>query len=410
MPSDPAKPQTGDPLPERISESTAPKATAALAPPVESVVPPSGPVREGPNLAKPKHGQQSNPLPPAIGSCIKAGSESTPPDAQPHDARNPASESHTPELKSRIALQLPSGVVVVDVKRDYLRDFGVLVPGVASIVVTVVIAILANQINQKQTESLAAQSKAAQVQSQAAQDEVSVKFIEEFQKHLSDLTLPDVKENLTKKTLSAIALAQYGEKALPVLKVSLSAEDDEIREGATVVIVQMLSQVELRDAVISNLQKYFAENNPLLRVGVLDCFVTMNRNLTDTEFHEVRAAIGKYVDPHADYSDKPQERKVLQWATKFLSNWPRRDSRDFLLGVIQNSTSGKDAFEDAINYLPKVTMCAEESSDPQNEVSRQEVLTAVKKISPAVYELLGTNITDAITKLEKREEVHCGQP
>ena len=410
MPSDPAKPQTGEPQADRTSESTASNATAASAPPAESHVPPSGPVQVGPEFAKTEPKPQSNSSPPPVVPRDKAGSGSPPPDAQPDAQRKPAPEPGVDELQPPIVLQLPSGVVQVDVKRDYLRDFGVLIPGVASIVVTVVIAILANQISQKQTESLAAQSTAAQLQSQAAQDEVNVRFIEEFQKHLGDLTLPDVRENLTKKTLSAISLAQYGEKALPVLKVSLSVEDNDIREGATVVIVQMFSQIELRDAVISNLQKYFAENNPSLRVGVLDCYVTMNRSLTDTEFREVRSAIAKYVDPSADYSDKPQERKVLQWATKFLSNWPRGDSQDFLLAVIHNGSSGKDALEDALNYLPKVTMCAKDSSDPQNEASRQKVLAALKSVSPQVYELLGSNVTDAIAKLEKREEVHCGQP
>src|SRR6185312_10226880 len=90
-------------------------------------------------------------------------------------------------------------------------------------------------------------------------------------------------EDLRKKRLTAITLAQYGDRALPALKMSLSVDEPDIREGAAVVVAQMLSDTtlrpmvvapvplntSLRQTVLSKLNEYFDENNTDLRIGVL---------------------------------------------------------------------------------------------------------------------------------------------
>lgn len=273
------------------------------------------------------------------------------------------------------------------------KDYGALLTGIASVAATVVLAILALEINRQQAKSL-------QVQSDAAQEEVNVKFIEEFRKHLSDLTLPEDKQNLTQKTLAAISLAQYGARALPALRMSLAVEDEDIKDGAAVVIVQMLTQTDLRQEVLSKLRDYFDENNSSLRVGVLNCYVTMNRALNEKEFDDAKTKITQYVDPSADYSGKPEEQRVLLEAVNFFSSWPRRNSRDFLLAVARNGTCGDEPREGAINYLPMITISANDLSHLEREASKKEVAGALQQLLPAASDRLKRNITDALAKLQ----------
>lgn len=452
----PTEPKPGEPQTEHLGERVSSNAEAASAPPVASAMPPAQTAHHslpGAGLVEAKANLPLDPLEADSEPQLKAdrslkdddilaagrgdlaspqAAESKPPEAnlslgipvshveaQPGTNRPAKNNTVAPRKLAGGAspaaganpqiqlLQFPGGVAV-DIKRDIPRDFIVVViPAVLSIAVTVILAIVAHRINQQQAKSQEAQSLAAQEQSKAAQEEVNVRFIEEFRKHLGDLTLPEGEENLTKKTLAAITLAQYGERALPALKMSLHVEDKDIREGAAVVLAQMLLDRTLRWAVLSKLGEYFDEPNSSLRLGLLGCYVTINRKLTDAEFKEVSSKITKYVEPSADYTDKPDEKEVLLGAVKFFGNWPRVESKNFLLSVAQNNSSGDDPREGAINYLPKITICAKDLSEFQREESRQEVSTALGALLSQVPERLRKNITEGIAKLQKPREMQC---
>lgn len=274
----------------------------------------------------------------------------------------------------------------------------------ASLGATLAIAYVGYTINKQQVASSLAQSK-------AAEEQVNVTFIDEFSKRVSELVLPDNtgKENLTKKRLAAITLAQYGVRVLPALKMSLSSDDPDIREAAAVVITQMFAdntprtdqEKSLHDTVFAKLQDYFAENNPALRIGVLECYLFMNSRLTDSEREQTRARILQHVNPAANYVNKAEEQRVLLWAVKVFSYWPSNASKDFLLAVATNATCSDEPREAAINYLSAVTKNARDLTPEQRKSVSQDVTRTLESLLPQAPERLRPNILAAIESLQK---------
>jgi hypothetical protein len=322
-------------------------------------------------------------------------------------------------LTDRIGIEIHSPPFPKGFGRGFLRvietlgkDYGALITGLASLVITIIIALLASSISTKQNQILDRQAEAAIAQAKTAEDEINEKFIEEFKNHLNDLTLGSTSENLRKKRLAAITLAQYGERALPALKISLAVNEEDIREGAAVVVAQMLSdksvrgsdpskpQKPLRASVLSKLQDYFDEDNAPLRVGVLECYITINTGLTDDEFEQARKKVSQYVNPWANYANKPEQQRVLLWAVKFFGYWARRSSKDFLLAVTSNTTCGDDAREGALNYLDDVTKGATDINDEERKVIIQEVSKTLQGLIPSASERLRTNLEAAIANLQ----------
>lgn len=403
MPSDTAKSQVGTPPIQGSDESTSPKAGATSAPPVSSDVPPEQQGSESCHPLEVEPEPMSDRSPTTGGPSASAEPMTIPPVVHPSPAGQSAPDPpQVADLKTPVLLQLPSSALTVNIKRDYLRDVGTLLVAIAA----VVIAVLAYMVNRKQAESLDIQSRAADRTAEAATDEANIKFIEEFRKHLVELTLPDdpqkpdYEDNRRKKTLAAITLAQYGKRALPALKMSLTVEDDLIRDSAAVVVVQMLTDKELRATVFSELLKYFDENNVSLRAGVLECLVVLYRDLTPTELGLVKAKLRQHISPDSDYSGKLQEQDVLLRSAKFFGNWPSRDSTHFLLAVAKNHTCGNDPREQAMNYLPSAVKGAKELSREQSEALRATVIADLQRMLPEAPERLKVNLSNAIGDLQ----------
>ena len=283
--------------------------------------------------------------------------------------------------------------------RALARDYGVLIA-------TVVIAYYAHTINKQQIESLRVQAAAQQVQSQAAQDDVQVKFIQEFKNHLGELMPANAEalkpEDLRKKKLAAITLAQYGDRALPPLKMSLSVDDRDIREGAAVVVAQMLAESKLRQTVLSKLKEYFDENNTALRIGVLECYLTINTGLTRAEFEDARTKILQYVNPAADYTNKPEEQRVVLWAVKFFSYWPSIATKDFLLTVARNTSYNDQTHEGALNLLPSVIKDAKDITEDQRQAVTDDTIKTLQDLFPHASEHIQKNITGTIESLKTK--------
>ncbi|HEX2268432.1 MAG TPA: hypothetical protein VHH35_02815 [Pyrinomonadaceae bacterium] len=294
----------------------------------------------------------------------------------------------------------PSGVLPIDIKRDKLRDYGALILAVASLALTGLIAYYAHGINKNQAASM--------------EEEINLRLVDEFKKHLADLTLSEVSEDLTdpdvenkkkqnveirrKKLLASIALAQYGERVLPALKMSLASEDPLVREGAAVVAKRMLGDKQLRQTVFAKLLEYF--DDPSMRLTVLEFFVGLYNGLTDQEVNEASSKFKQHVTPDADYKTKPRhEQDVLLEATKFFANSSSRNSAYFLLAVVKNTTCEDDPREQALNFLPQAVKEAKDFSPDEQGALQKQVIADLEKLLPQASERLQVNIRDAIAEL-----------
>lgn len=302
----------------------------------------------------------------------------------------------------------------IDIKSN-LVDYGGLIVGFLSLAATVAIAVYASLINQKQTKILEVQSNAAItqsnaaiVQAEAATDEVNIRFVEEFRERIRELTLPtdnsndeNYEENFMRKSLAIIALAQYGERVLPALKMALKARDPLLRDSAADVLAHMLSNHKdkpSRVVVFSALLKYFDENDADLRLGILKCFVMMYKELSIEEVTNAKATVKKHILPDADLTDRLNDQKVLIEAAKFFGNYPSSDSTAFLLAIVKNQLSGDGPRTQAINYLPDVVKGAQDLTPEQ----RADVVNELQKLlllsdKPE----LATKISNAISAIKR---------
>lgn len=334
-----------------------------------------------------------------VPDTLLSSREARPDAQQPFDiaAKNPGPDL-VPSDVSKPSIQ--SKPVAIDIKSN-LVDYGGLLISLLSLAATVFIAIFAYEIS-------LSQAKSQETQSAAATDEVNIRFVSEFRERISELSLPEdptkpeYEDNLMRKSLATIALAQYGKRVLPVLNMSLKARDPAIREGATVVLAQMLSNrtdQESREFVFSKLLQYFEEDNSSLRVGILKCFVILYKGLSDTEVDRAKVVFKKHVPPDADLSDKLNEQDVLIEAAKFFGNWPSRDSTLFLLDVVKNQSCKDGPREQAINYLHVVANGARDLSVAERAAVIADLRNAM--LLPGTSELLKTNISNTISAMEK---------
>jgi hypothetical protein len=288
---------------------------------------------------------------------------------------------------------IPSQPFPIDIKPNGI-DYGGLIIGIVSLVVTLYLANLAAGINQSlatsaqaQANAAAAQATAAKAQAAAADDEVNTKFIQEFRERINELSLPtedpddsDYDANLMRKSLATIALAQYGERALPALKMALEAKDSRLRDGAVDVLAQMLSNQDAksREKVFSALMEYFAKGNLFIRVEILKTFIKAFSGLSDTEVKTAKDIFRKHIVPDADVSETRSESELLLIeAAQFFGNSPSCDSAEFLLAIAKNQSCGNGPQEQARNSLRAV---AKNSCDLRPELQEQiEAVLGIKK-------------------------------
>jgi len=277
----------------------------------------------------------------------------------------PTTERSEPTTPTTVVLNpsIQSQPFPVDIKPNFI-DYGGLVIGIVSLLVTFYLAIVAARINQSLATSADAQARAAAAQATAADDDVNTKFIQEFRERIHELSLPtedpddrDYDANLMQKSLATIALAQYGERALPALKMALEAKDSRLRDGAVDVLVQILSNQEAksREKVFSALLEYFAKGNLFMRVEILKTFVKAFSGLSDSDVKTANDIFRKHIIPDADVSETRSESEILLIeAAQFFGNSPSCDSAEFLLAIAKNQSCGNGPREQARNSLRAV--------------------------------------------------------
>src|SRR5262249_7351281 len=118
---------------------------------------------------------------------------------------------------------------------------------IASVIVTFLVGLFGALINNKQanianeqaitakeqSNTARQQSDTAKQQSDTAKQQLRINIIKEFGDSIAKLGTN--KDDLS-RNLEAIKLAQYGQDALPSIKIALGSNDDRVREGVALVV------------------------------------------------------------------------------------------------------------------------------------------------------------------------------
>ena len=274
----------------------------------------------------------------------------------------------------------------------FIKD---VLPPLASVVIAVFVFYYGKKFNDRQATSQEEQTKTQAKQADTAQSELELKILSDFTSSIAQLT-DEGEEREKKQTLAAIRFVQYGEKALPVIKTALGVEENTVRKGASVVVVQMFQSGKIdRKKLLSELKEYFKTQNPYLRRGVLECFVKLEDHLSNEEAFEVVDLLKNYLNPQSDCS-KSEDENVLLEAAVFLGGQASPDSEELLLKIAENRSCTKPRIQ-AIDNLPEVA--AKLGHEQQQAiVARLQLL-----ISDASNSLL-PKITTAIQEIQPTKE------
>jgi hypothetical protein len=183
--------------------------------------------------------------------------------------------------------------------------------------------------------------------------------------------------------------------------MTLRAKDPLLRDSAAEVLAHMLPNhkgKQSRVVMFSELLKFFDEDDALLRLGILKCFVLMYKELSDEEVTQAKAVVKKHILPDADLSEQTDKQDVLVEAAKFFGNWPSSDSAAFLLAIVKNQSCGDGPRAQAINYLAEVVNGAGDLAPGQ----RAAVVGDLRKLLPLPDNpKLATKISNAILAIER---------
>jgi len=218
------------------------------------------------------------------------------------------------ELKTVLdRLQAASGRIAVDlhtipeekegVKQwgEFFKDAGPTITGVLSIGVALLVFFLGNSINRKQVDINEKQVSLIEQQTKSRKEEVELEGkklqLAELEQKLKNAELEAKNASLRtevikvlsvkdekQRTLAAISLAEYGEDALPAVRMALGVADPAIRTGAVKVVSYMFQSGRVeRDVLVERLKEYFDAKNPYLHRAVLSCFFSTQSQLSIEE-------------------------------------------------------------------------------------------------------------------------------
>jgi len=262
----------------------------------------------------------------------------------------------------------------------FIKD---VVPPLASVIIAFFVFYYGREFNNRQATT-------QEEQAATSRSELQLKILLDFTNSLADLTdESDKKEK--KQTLAAIKFVQYGEKALPIIKIALGVEETTVRKGATVVVVHMFQARGIdRTKLLSELKEYFKAQGPFQRRGVLECFVKLQDHLSSEEADDVVDLLKNTVDPGADCS-KQEEDDVLVSAAVFLGARPSLDSERMLLKIAENHSCIRPRIQ-AVDNLPAVA----EKLRPEE---REAIIARLRHLIPDPSKSLTNSIAVAIEKL-----------
>ncbi|HEX8457543.1 MAG TPA: hypothetical protein VF656_09615 [Pyrinomonadaceae bacterium] len=266
------------------------------------------------------------------------------------DANDSAHGSESPRAATDAGQQPPLKGFPLDVstRESGWQKFGYL-GNVFSLVLAGVVAFYGYQISKaqvalqtQQNAILSQQAITAEAQRQATIADMRAKFLE---------NLVDDK-NETKQMMASIGLAAYKEDALPLVQLALGVEQSSVRQAAVgTVFLLFQSESVPRQKLVETLMTSFASRNPYMQLGVLECFVKIDRRLDPLAGQQVVDCVVGDIDPQASCNNAEQRRVMLE-AAKFLG-LGYDGSAERLLKIVGQPKCA-DAWSQALVNLPKV--------------------------------------------------------
>jgi hypothetical protein len=265
-------------------------------------------------------------------------------------------------------------------------DFGPLILGLASLIISGIALFLSFQTSVRQYELKTQELN-------AADNERRARFLSELNDKVFSELKDDPNQDPAKKTLAAIRLSTYGEAAFPSIQAALGVREPTVRKGAVEVVSQMFqSGVIERSKLFANLLKWNSDaRNPFLRRSALDCSVHLIPYLDEQEKQQITSVLKERLK-HEDCSQHEGADVILLVAV-FIGNSPSSEAAKLLLGIASDSSCLNVApRRQAIDYLPTVASRLSTSD-------RAELLDSLRKLKERVPEDIRGNIESAINQI-----------
>lgn len=220
--------------------------------------------------------------------------------------------------------------------------------------------------------------KLGEKQIELQREQVQTELADIRSKFFDDLTATD--EN--KRTLAEIGLAGHGQKAMPVVHLTLGVEQGDIRKSGVNVVYRMFQaemKPEGRSLLLEQLEQEFGSPNQYLRTGVIQSFVKIEPLLDQAERQRVTKFLKERVDPGRICSDE-EGRNTIYQAALFTSD--KNTDFSHLLAIIQCPRCG-DAWLQAMFRLGAIKdkLSTQQRADLQQKVVeiRNEVLSHLRE-------------------------------
>ena len=262
-----------------------------------------------------------------------------------------------------------------------VKDFGPVFTGTASIIasllaitLTGVVAYFTYQFNQKQAAALQTSLRTTA---------------------LTDFTQAEEGP----RTLAAIRLAAYGTDALPAIRMALGVTHEGIRAGGVQTAeVLYRSRPEVRQDLLVEMIRDFDDQNPTLRLGVLEFYIKAAPQLSAQEKRAFLAPLGGRLGSHASLCSNENSDFVLKSAT-FLTKGSFPEAKELLLDIARNCPHGNVNYEGArIHAINQLFSVVQQQHLPKNE--REAIINQLRGLETDASGEFKDNVETAIGQIQ----------
>jgi hypothetical protein len=306
--------------------------------------------------------------------------------ALPPDAGAPAAKASDPLATAVEGLaQLLEARKKEAQPSSFLKDYLPVLTPIAAILVSIVASYYTYEFNHRASVSAASDTLSKLIQefgptSKTVDPSAAGEKAPAAQKEDNDLSEQQ-------DTIKAMKLAVYGSQALPAVKMTLGADDADLRNGGVLVAVQMYRAETINREELTNAMRSYYEN-PALRRGVVEWLTKMDRGLSEQDarlfFDKLKQNFGAQGQFCPD-----QEENVAREAAAFLRIWHFMDAKDLALGMA-SKCEGDSARQQAVAALQKI--------GPLLEAPDRSALVARLRTLPDLSD--PTVIRDAINEIQ----------
>ncbi len=191
---------------------------------------------------------------------------------------------------------------------------------------------------------------ASKTQAEASQLQANTQarqYEDDLSKLRADIFREILDGDIRKKSGALMALAEHGDKTLPVIGQALSIELDNLHENMAEVVYHLfhLEDVDskkagMRQKLFDDLIKYMQSKDARLQEGALVCLIRLEPDLNDDNRRQV--VVGYLIKHFAPQTYCRDTRvKAMQKAAHFLGLSPDADTRAFLLQIAATGSCGE---------------------------------------------------------------------